>query len=87
MPTPTRTDSLQQLATILRQVFAVREIDTRLRGAGEGANAALFDGIRRDLGSRQEFSAYTLDLSGWAEAQRSQAILGHLRALGFSLSC
>ncbi|MCB1664535.1 MAG: 4-phosphoerythronate dehydrogenase [Pseudomonadales bacterium] len=87
VPTPTRTDSLQQLATILRQVFAVREIDTRLRGAGEGANAALFDGIRRDLGSRQEFSAYTLDLSGWAEAQRSQAILGHLRALGFSLSC
>lgn len=84
MASTAETDPWRLLTHILRQAFSVAEIDTRLRGSGEGANAALFDRIRRELGSRQEFSAYTLELGHWTAEQCSPQLLAWLHALGFA---
>lgn len=86
MVATTETDPWRLLMQILQQVFYVADIDARLRGSGEGANAALFDRIRRELGSRQEFSAYTLVLDHWTEQQRSPQLLTWLHALGFAVT-
>ena len=64
-------------AQCLCAAFDVAAIDAQLRRSGSGA--AVFDGIRRQIAARREFSHYTL------EAALSPANAERLAGLGFEV--
>ena len=74
------------LAECLRTAFSVSEVDRRLRSAEAANGAAIFDGIRKTLGARREFSHYTLEQSLVDGGLIAPAIAAKLTALGFSFS-
>lgn len=71
-------------AECVRAAFNIAAVDAQLRGSGsgDGANgsgAAVFDGIRRQMAGRREFSQYRL------EAELSQHNVRRLSSLGFEV--
>lgn len=75
------------LAECLRAAFCVSAVDQRLRSADADNGAAVFDGIRKTLGARREFSHYMLEQSLLDGGLISPTIAARLSSLGFSFSC
>ncbi len=73
-------------AECLRAAFSVSAVDQRLRSADAANGAAVFDGIRKTLGGRREFSHYTLDQRRADGGLVSPIIAARLTALGFGFS-
>lgn len=61
----------------VRTAFNIAAIDTQLRGSGNGAE--VFDGIRKRMAGRREFSHYAL------EAELSPGNIRRLSSLGFEV--
>ncbi len=73
-------------AECLRAAFSVSAVDQRLRSADAANGAAVFDGIRKTLGGRREFSHYTLNQHWVDRGLVSPTIAARLTALGFGFS-
>ncbi len=73
-------------AECLRAAFSVSAVDQRLRSADAANGAAVFDGIRKTLGGRREFSHYTLNQHWVDRSLVSPTIAARLTALGFGFS-